>query len=220
MQKMNVRSLYTSAALLGLLFAVIGRPVAAQDGGAGKMDDAKMGHMQMMSRYAGPVYDGKPALPVTAALVTAGGGPENFSIAAALTSMVGKDAVSAEVANLTKQYGEDKVKSWMTVFDFAVKDALKIATDKGVALPKPAPLMGKRLATTLVSAGLDKDQTFYVEYMLDKAVSHGIHVQVMDDIDAKFGQEADADYHRITNQAMYDLAQALGEKKVKLAEYH
>jgi len=214
MKPMNARALYNAAAFAALVLAVV-RPAAAQDGNAGKMD-----HMQMMSRYAGPVYDGKPALPVTAALVTAGGGPENFSIATALTSMLGKDAVGAEVAKLTKQYGEDKVKSWITVFDFAVKDSLKISTEKGIALPKPAPLTGTKLAKTLVMAGQDKDGTFYVEYLLDKAVSHGIHVQVMDDIDAKYGPEADSDYHKITNQAMYDVAQALGEKKVKLSDFH
>jgi hypothetical protein len=56
--------------------------------------------------------------------------------------------------------------------------------------------------------------------MLDKAISHNIHERVMDDIDRKFGLTADADYHRISNQAMYDLAHALGAKSVKLAGFH
>ncbi len=172
-----------------------------------------------MSRYGGPVYTGTPALTVTASLVQAGGGPSNFSIATALTSMVGSDTVNAEVAKLTKQYGKDKVDSWITVFNFAVGDALTIATKAGVTLPQ-GNLSGKDLAATLVKAGLAKDGTFYTEFMLDKAVSHKIHEQVMDDIDAKYGAAADGDYHAISNQAMFDLAQALGYKKVKLADYH
>src|ERR1044071_6864722 len=53
-----------------------------------------------MNRFGGPIYTGAPALPVTASLVEAGGGPENFSIAKALTAMIGADGVKAEVAKL------------------------------------------------------------------------------------------------------------------------
>src|SRR5690349_17031128 len=81
------------------------------------------------SRYGGPSFTGKPALTVTASLVEAGGGPERFSAATALTNMVGAKLVKAEVAKLTKQYGADKVKTWLTVFDFAVKDSLRVATE-------------------------------------------------------------------------------------------
>ncbi len=42
----------------------------------------------------------------------------------------------------------------------------------------------------------------------------------MDDIDQKYGAAADANYHRIANQAHYDLAQALGVTTVKLAVFH
>jgi len=172
-----------------------------------------------MSRYGGPVYTGDPALTVTASLVQAGGGPDKFSIATALTSMVGEQAVGDEVAKLTKQYGKEKVGSWITVFNYAVGDALKIATKAGVKLPE-GNLSGAELAKTLVTAGLDKDGTFYTEYLLDKAVTHKIHEQVMDDIDKKFGGQADTNYHAISNQAMVDLAHALGANDVKLAEFH
>jgi hypothetical protein len=179
------------------------------------------GHAMKMahSRYGGPSYTGKPALGVTASLVAAGGGPGSFSAAKAITSMAGKSLTDQEVGKLTKQYGAARVKTWLAVFDFAVADALGIATKAGVKLPAGS-LKGKQLAATLVKAGLGKDNTFYVEFLLDKALSHAIHEQVMDDIDAKFGATADADYHRITNQAMYDLAHALGMKQVKLASFH
>ena len=177
----------------------------------------------MEGRFGGPVYSGPPALNVTAALVAAGGGPANYSTAAALVAMVGKPTVDAEVAKLTKQYGAANATMWLKTFDFAVDDALKIATAAGVKLPTPDPKMtGKMLAGTLVSAGTASDGTFQIEFLLDKAVSHKIHVQVMNDIDknAGFGKKADLMYHTMSNQAFYDVAQALGKTSVKLAPLH
>ncbi|MGI4789701.1 MAG: hypothetical protein ACRYFS_12720 [Janthinobacterium lividum] len=178
-----------------------------------------MKNMAEKSRYGGPVYSGAPALAVTSSLVKAGGGPANFSTATALTSMVGPKLVTAEVGKLTKQYGKASVGSWLTVFDFAVADSLKIATAAGVKLP-PATLSGHKLASTLVGAGADSTGTFYTEFLLDKAVTHKIHMQVMEDIDAKYGEPADKNYHRVTNQAMVDVAHALGAKSVKVASLH
>ena len=137
--------------------------------------------------------------------------------------MVGKATVDAEVAKLSKQYGANAVTQWLKTFDFAVSDALKIATAKGVKLPPADPKMtGKALATTLVTAGTAPDGTFQIEFLLDKAVSHAIHVQVMNDIDASaaFGKKADLQYHQISNQAFYDVAEALGAKTVKLSPLH
>jgi hypothetical protein len=184
-------------------------------------DTSEMGTMH--GRFGGPVYTGAPALTVTAALVKAGGGAASFSIAKALVSMLGADTVNAEVGKLSKQYGKDEVGAWLKTFDFAVADSLKIATAAGVTLPDaPSDLTGAKLAQTLVSAGTASDGTFQIEFLLDKAVSHKIHVQVMNDIDADkdLGKLADLHYHQISNQAFYDVAQALGMKSVKLADLH
>jgi hypothetical protein len=177
---------------------------------------------KMMGRYGGPIYSGPPALTATASLVAAGGGASSYSTAKALTAMVGAPTVTAEVAKLSKQYGAPNVTQWLKTFDFAVADALKIATAKGIKLPPPDPkLTGAALAATLVAAGTAPDGTFQIEYLLDKAVSHGIHVQVMNDIDANpaFGKKADLMYHEISNQAFYDVGEKLG-KSVKLAPLH
>jgi len=195
-----------------LAFSLLLTVVAQADSAMSGMDMEK-------SRYGGPVYSGAPALAVTASLVKAGGGPAHYSTAKALTSMVGPKLVKAEVGKLTQQYGKASVESWLTVFDFAVKDALTIATAAGVKLPD-ATLSGHQLAETLVTAGSDTDGTFYTEFLLDKAVTHKIHMQVMEDIDSKFGEPADRNYHRLTNQAMTDVAHALGAKSVKLADLH
>lgn len=173
-----------------------------------------------MNWFGGPIYDGPPALETTAALVAAGGGADNFTFPAALVSMLGEDTVNAEVAKLTKQYGEEKVQAFISGMTFAVNDALKRATEAGVKLPAaPANLTGTALAKALVEAGT-VDGTFWSGHLFDVVLSHKIHNQVMADIEAKFGRETDENAHRLLNQAMYDVAQALGMKNVGLASLH
>ena len=122
------------------------------------------------------------------------------------------------MAKLTKQYGAAAVGSFVEVQNFAVNDAVKIALAAGVKFPQPT-LKGKDLAVRIVERGL-VDGTYYEGTQLDYLVTHAIHEKVMGDIDAKFGTAADANYHKIANQAHYDLAQALGATGVKLAAFH
>jgi hypothetical protein len=212
---MKLRLVAGALAAMALLTAS-----AAYAGGTDYGKDS-MQNGTMMGRFGGPIYNGPPALAVTASLVQAGGGAASYSTATALTNMVGAPLVKAEVAKLTKQYGATTVTLWLKTFDFAVNDSLKIATAAGVKLPAPT-LSGKKLAATLVTAGTASDGTFEIEFLLDKAVSHKIHVQVMNDIDKApgLGKAADLNYHLVSNQAFYDLAQALGATSVKLSPIH
>ena len=135
--------------------------------------------------------------------------------------MLGEKTVNGEVAKLNKQYGAKHVTAFINGMTFAVKDGLKRATEQGVKLPEaPADLTGTALAKALVQAGTTTDGTFWSGYLFDKALSHPIHMAVMADIDAKSGHAADENTHKLLNQAMYDVAQALGMKDVKLASLH
>lgn len=160
------------------------------------------------SRFSGPgVYTGQPALAVTLSMVIAGGGPADFQTLTLVKALAG-DKTDAEVASLKKKFGDQKVTNFVTIFPFVVSDSLKIAKAKGVALPakpNPDPKDGEALAGALWAAG-QTGHGFNVEVLLDRAVSHPIHDQVMTDIDAKYGIAADADYHAVLNQAMHDLA--------------
>jgi hypothetical protein len=166
----------------------------------------------------GVIYTGAPDLQAAISLVTAGGAPGHFSIVKALTAMAGAKTANAEVAKLTKQYGAAKVGSFVAVQNFAVNDAVKLATAAGVKFPSPM-LHGAALAKRVVGLGLING-TYYEGTQLDHLVTHGIHERVMADIDQKYGTEADGNYHRIADQAHYDLAQALGVTSVQLAAYH
>ena len=166
----------------------------------------------------GVTYTGAPDLQGAISLVTAGGTPGHFSIVTALTSLAGAKTANAEVAKLTKQYGSAKVASFVAVQNFAVDDAVKIATAAGVKFPAPT-VHGAVLAKRVVVLGL-VGGTYYEGTQLDHLVSNKIHEKVMDDIDQKYGAVSDGNYHRIANQAHYDLAHALGVTTVKLAAYH
>ena len=93
-----------------------------------------------------------------------------------------------------------------------VNDSLVIVKNKAIKLPStpdPSPSDGKALATALYKAGVTNG-SYNVVYMLDMLVSHPIHIQVMDDIDAKYGAKADGNYRAVLTQAMLDLKAAYG----------
>jgi hypothetical protein len=163
------------------------------------------------TRFSGSccVYTGAPALPVTLSMIEAGGGPSDFSTVTLLKTLTGM-LFTAEVDKLDKQYGKDQVAQFLKTFDFVVRGSLRIVNEKKIALPSapdPNPKDGVALAGALWNAG-QTGRGFNVEVMLDRAVSHPIHEQVMTDIDAKYGLAADAQYHAILTTAMKDLAGA------------
>jgi hypothetical protein len=152
-------------------------------------------------------YTGAPNLGLTLSMVVAGGGPAKFSTVTLFKDLTGP-LFEGEVKSLTEKYGKENVDSFLTTFDFVIADALKIVTDKKVALPaKPSvdPSDGKALSAALYKAGIDKDGYFDVEYLLDGLVSHDIHMKIMDDIDAKYSRKADQNYHIMLTQAFKDL---------------
>jgi hypothetical protein len=205
--------------------AILGSPLAAgaQSSMSSSSSMSAMGGMEHgmpMGKMGGDgvVYTGAPDLQAAVSLVVAGGPIGHFSIAKAITALAGAATANAEVAKLTKQYGPGKATLYITVQNFAVDDAVKRATAAGVKFPAPM-VKGAALAKRVTLLGL-VNGTYYEGTMLDHLVSHPIHEAVMADIDNKFGAAADANYHRVADQAHYDLAQALGATSVKLAAYH
>lgn len=176
------------------------------------------GMSQEMGWFGGPVYNGKPALAVTAALVKAGGGPSDFSFPKALVSMLGEKTVNAEVAKLTRQYGKKKVNDFINGMTFAVRNSLEVATKDGVKLPAaPADLRGVKLARTLVHAGTAPDGVWWSGWLFDNALSHPIHLVVMANIEGRYSRAYDRNIHQVLDQAMFDVAHALKVRGVKLA---
>ncbi len=169
--------------------------------------------MDATARFSSaPTYGGNPNLPTTLSMIEAGGGPADFD-SATLVGVLAGAKTQAEVDSLTKKFGANGVKSFLTVFNFVVSDSLAKVTAAKVALPStpvPAPNDGKALAAALYKLGVTPGGFFDVEYMLDGLVTHPVHVAVMDDIDKKYGYKADGNYHAVLTQAMMDLKSVYG----------
>jgi len=156
-------------------------------------------------------YLGHPDLSLTAALVTAGGGPDHFSSQQVFALLTGS-AADAEKAKLTKQFGADRITNAFAVFDYAIDDTIRIAGEKHIALPAPYPdpANPKALALALYAAGTSGSGKWDVGYMLEHLISHPIHHAIMQDMDAKFGAANNASFHEVLTQIMMDLAGVYG----------
>ncbi len=193
-----------------LLISMLAAPVSARS------------HKDGDNRFGGPVYAGAPDLVTAGSLISAGGGAKAFSTRLALIALIGPQLVDPEIAILQKQYGAANVSSWLQTFDFIIRTSAEKAAATGVTFPlSSATHTGKALLTDLLQDGQDPGKTFWTGTMLDKLVTHPIHVATMQDVDATLGADADANYHKITNQFVYDVAVQLGlGDTVKLAADH
>lgn len=154
-------------------------------------------------------YLGAPDLPLTAALVEAGGGAQHFDSLKLLAVLAGANA-NAEVRSLTQRYGQERVSAFVVTFNHAIDDALIAATQAGVKLPdSPSGLAqdGKQLSVQLVEAGTMSNGRFDVGYMLEHLISRDIHVTIMQQLNADpdVGPKRNADFHVILTSVMQDL---------------
>jgi hypothetical protein len=154
-------------------------------------------------------YLGAPDLPLTAAMVEAGGGPQNFDATKLLSVLAGANT-DAEVQSLTQRYGKTRVTAFVVTFNHAIDDALAAATKAGVTLPASQAGLaqdGKQLSGHLVAAGTMSDGRFDVGYMLEHLLSRDIHVTIMQQLDADpdVGAQRNADFHVILTSVIRDL---------------
>ena len=158
--------------------------------------------------WKGPTtYTGTPELAVTSEMVAAGGGAKHFDSKKLVGVMAGKNAPAA-VTYLTGHYGAANVDAFFRTFTFAVDDSLRIATEKGIKLPAARVPSGPVLTQHLYAAGTMPNGQYDVGYMLERLVSHPIHMYVMWDINKQpaLGKKTDETFHIILTDAMHKLA--------------
>jgi hypothetical protein len=166
------------------------------------------------------INTGAPALQTTVDMIAAGngatapGGTTTSFDAVKLFGALAGSLTKPELDKLTKEYGADGVATFVKTFNFVVDDATKQVLAAGVKLPATSnPLPdGKSLSKSLYTLGVMPNGKFDVEYMLDALVTHPIHVQVMNDIDAdkELGPKADRAYHVVLTEIMGDLKAGYG----------
>lgn len=154
-------------------------------------------------------YLGAPDLPLTAAVVEAGGGAQHFDSLKLLGVLAGANA-NAEVQSLTQRYGKERVTAFVVTFNHAIDDALIAATQAGVKLPPSSPGLvqdGKQLSGQLVQAGTMNNGRFDIGYMLEHLISRPIHVTIMQQLNADpdVGPQRNADFHVILAGVIQDL---------------
>ncbi|MBV8728092.1 MAG: hypothetical protein JO233_09915 [Candidatus Eremiobacteraeota bacterium] len=207
---MHITRFLGALAIAALTLSTVSAQAASKMSGGSHMAAVPSDvNLNMNSRFGGPgVYTGAPVLGATLAVVVAGGGPKNYSTMTLLKTLAG-DKTDAEVAKLSKTYGKPAVGQFVKTFDFIISDALHYVTVKHIELPsQPAvdPKDGEKLAGALWGATSIGGGNHNVEVGLDHLVGHPLHMQIMKDIDAKYGVAADAQYHVILLTALTDLA--------------
>lgn len=138
---------------------------------------------------AAGVYTGPPDLALMRSLVEAGGGTTDYHTTALLDVLAG-DKMQTVLVALTKKFGAADVKTFVSIFDFAITDSLEQLGHAGLKLtadPQPDPKDGDALFDALNEAGTDSDDTFTVAYLLDHLVSHPVSIVVMRNTSAKYG---------------------------------
>lgn len=174
-----------------------------------------------MNWYGGEAYQGAPNLELTAAFLRAGDGAQDFSFGAVLVKLIGANNVNVEIANLMNRYGEEDVEDFLGGMRYLVNNGVQQLNDAGTSLPPaPAELKNVALAKALIDAGTGPDGIFWAGRMFDVLLSHDVHVQAMTDMQATFGAKVGMRTHKILNQLMYDIADALNMDDVHRAPFH
>ena len=158
--------------------------------------------------WKGPtMFHGTPDLMITSEMVAAGGGAAHFDSKKLVGVMAGQHAPAA-LAYLTKTYGPANVDAFFRTFTYAVDDSLKYATQKGIKLPPARVPSGTVLTAQLYHAGTLPNGQYDVGYMLERLVSHPIHMYVMWDINKQphLGKKTDETFHIMLTDAMHKLA--------------
>ncbi len=159
--------------------------------------------------YTHNSYRGKPDLGLVVALVDAGGGPHHFDSKKLLTVLASGNP-KPETARLEKQYGKERIGSFMNTFTFAMPDLLKLFKYNHITLPSQpsvSPKDGRAMALAVYHDGIMPTGKYDCGYMMEHLMTHPIHVVLMHDINNVhgFGPKRNAGFHTILTRVVVDL---------------
>jgi hypothetical protein len=165
------------------------------------------------SAQAGPSLQ----LPVTTAIIAAGGGAGagSFSSIRALGHIIGSENLQTELRTLRDRYGSDNVDNFVQALDFSFIDGWQRAGQHDVKMPPPSSDSGIALALDIIRAGTGTDHVFRMSTMMDALWSPRVSSQIQADIAARYGSDTAGNFQRIGDQFFYDVAQALGKSELR-----
>jgi hypothetical protein len=153
-----------------------------------------------------------PGANLASALIASGGGPGSYSTVRAFSTMIGQDALAANQRQLATQFGKLNADMFVHMFDYAIADAWQLAGKDNVTLPPAAQSSGQALAMALVRAGVSKgniefdNDTFFTQLFGPKIVG-----QLQNDMNAKYGPGAWADFSRISNEFFNNIGETVNQ---------
>jgi hypothetical protein len=143
-------------------------------------------------------------------VIEAGGGAQHYDTVALFHTLAGHLA-GLELMRLRMQFGKANVASFLTVFNFAVRDIVMTFGDERVNMnvtPAPDPHDGKALSAALVAQATRTGGSLDVDTMLDHLLSPGAHARVRSDIVKKFGTPGDDNFRAVLLQTLEDMKRA------------
>ena len=160
--------------------------------------------------YGCDCYNGAPNLALTVSVMQAGGGPQHFRTMTLFRALAGPLA-GAERFRLRMMFGNRSVASFEQVFDFMVSDLVSSSKRERVvfpAVPAPDPRDAKALAAALLAGATVSPGTYSVNVLLDRLLSHSLHLRISADIARRYGAASEENYRRVLLQALLDMKRA------------
>jgi hypothetical protein len=152
-------------------------------------------------------YSGPPDTALADWFIGSGGGPGSFSTIRAFDGMIGQDAVLSAERDLASTGGSHGSDGFIHQMDYAVADAWTVASRHDVKLGNAPAVTGQtELARSLVRDGSTPDGTFDVGYLFAHLFTPAVSVQVMQDLDARFGAGTSAQFTQSANRFFSDVA--------------
>ncbi|MBV8688671.1 MAG: hypothetical protein JOZ59_01065 [Candidatus Eremiobacteraeota bacterium] len=157
-----------------------------------------------------PASDSAPNVPLTIAVIDAGGGPQHYDTVSLFRTVAGRLA-GAELFRLRMMFGRAKADSFLSVFNFAVKDIVTAFHEQRVDLnvsPAPDPHDGHALSVALVTQASRADGSLDAATMLGRLLSPSTNARVSADIERNFGADGDRNFLTVLQQSLQDMKRA------------
>ena len=161
------------------------------------------------ANYTEHSYRGRPDLGLTLAMVQAGGGPRRFDSVRLFKVLAGNNA-KRESLKLQRLYGKARMAAFMQTFNFAVTDLVPLFKMNGIAMPNApriSPSKGRDLTVAIYHAGIMPTGKWDCGYMMERLMTHPVHIALMHDINVArgHGPQHDANFHIILTRMIVDL---------------